>query len=145
MKIRKAKIEDKNFVINANDRVNQVSGITSKSKLSENFEKDFFGRNPKAYCIIAEEKGKQIGFLLYSYVYWANKGRGLYLSNAFVDPDYRGKGVLNKLMGYVKKTRGVSFSTMIVGNENKNIQEILSHYGAEDIEMKTYYLKQEEK
>lgn len=141
MRLRQVRLEDKDFLIKANDVVNQASGITTPSKLGENFEKDFFGRNPKVYCVIAEEKGKQVGFMSYSYVYWTNRGRGLYISNIYIEPESRGNGIFGKFMNYIKKVKGINFYTLIVGNENQKMKDILSHYGAEDLDMKAYYMK----
>lgn len=145
MVIRKATIKDKDFIISSNDFVNQVSGIKTQSQLSSNFENDILSDNPKAYCLIVEENGLQIAFCLYSGVYWANKGQGVYLSNIFVIPDYRKKGILKEILTYIKNLDNVNFITMLVGNENENMQKTIQNYGAEDIDMKTFYLKQEVK
>lgn len=141
MNIRNANIEDKDFVIYSNDYVNQVSGIKTQSQLSINFEKDILSDNPKAFCLIAEENKEQIAFCLYSYVYWANKGQGVYLSNVFVKPEHRNKGVFRKILSHIKNLNDVNFITMLVGNENESMQKTISNYGAEDIDMKTFYLK----
>ncbi len=141
MIIRNATATDKNFVISSNDSVNQISGITTQSQLSVNFEKDILSDNPKAFCLIAEEKKEQIAFCLYSYVYWANKGQGIYLSNVFVKPEQRKKGVLKEILSHIKNMDNVNFITMLVGNENESMQKTIATYGAEDIDMKTFYLK----
>lgn len=141
MVIRKATIKDKDFVISSNDFVNQVSGIKTQSQLSFNFENDILSDNPKAYCLIVEENRTQIAFCLYSSVYWANKGQGVYLSNVFVTPEHRKKGILKEILSYIKNLDNVNFITMLVGNENENMQKTIQNYGAEDIDMKTFYLK----
>ena len=141
MKVRNATIEDMDFVVSSNDYVNQVSGIKTQSQLSENFEKDILCENPKAFCLIVEENKEQIAFCLYSYVYWANKGQGAYLSNVFVKPEHRKKGILKEILLYIKSLNNVNFITMLVGNENGSMQKTISTYGAEDIDMKTFYLK----
>lgn len=141
MLIRKATINDKDFVISSNNYVNQASGIKTQSQLSHNFENDILSDNPKAFCLIAEEDKGQIAFCLYSYVYWANKGQGIYLSNVFVKPEHRSKGVLREILSYIKNTDNVNFITMLVGNENESMQKTIQSYGAEDIDMKTFYMK----
>ncbi|MBE5736192.1 MAG: GNAT family N-acetyltransferase [Clostridiales bacterium] len=143
MNIRNTTIDDKDFVVSSNDYVNQVSGIKTQSQLSINFEKDILCENPKAFCLIVEENKEQIAFCLYSYVYWANKGQGVYLSNVFVKPEYRKKGVLREILSYLKNLNNVNFITMLVGNENESMQKTIANYGAEDIDMKTFYLKKE--
>lgn len=141
MLIRNTTIDDKDFVVSSNDYVNQVSGIKTQSQLSINFEKDILGENPKAFCLIVEENKEQIAFCLYSYVYWANKGQGVYLSNVFVKPEHRKKGILKEILSYIKNLDSVNFITMLVGNENESMQKTITTYGAEDIDMKTFYLK----
>ena len=141
MNIRNATIDDKEFVVSSNDYVNQVSGIKTQSQLSINFEKDILSDKPKAFCLIVEENKEQIAFCLYSYVYWANKGQGVYLSNVFVKPEHRKKGVLREILSYIKNLNDVNFITMLVGNENESMQKTIENYGAEDIDMKTFYLK----
>ena len=141
MIIRNATIKDKDFVVSSNDNVNQVSGIKTQSRLTMNFEKDFLSDNPKAFCLIVEENKEQIAYCLYSYVYWANKGQGVYLSNVFVKPEHRKKGVLREILSHIKKLNDVNFITMLVGNENDGMQKTIANYGAEDIDMKTFYLK----
>ena len=143
IKIRKVTIDDKEFVVSSNDYVNQVSGIKTQSQLADNFEKDILSDNPKAFCLIVEENKEQIAFCLYSYVYWANRGQGVYLSNVFVKPEHRKKGVLKEILFYIKNLNNVNFITMLVGNENEGMQKTIANYGAEDIDMKTFYLKQE--
>ena len=141
MIIRNATIKDKDFVVSSNDNVNQASGIKTQSRLTMNFEKDFLSDNPKAFCLIVEENKEQIAYCLYSYVYWANKGQGVYLSNVFVKPEHRKKGVLREILSHIKKLNDVNFITMLVGNENDSMQKTIVNYGAEDIDMKTFYLK----
>ena len=141
MTIRNATIIDKDFVVSSNNYVNQVSGIKTQSQLSINFEKDILCENPKAFCLIVEENEEQIAFCLYSYVYWANKGQGVYLSNVFVKTEHRKKGVLKEILSYIKNLNDVNFITMLVGNENESMQKTIANYGAEDINMKTFYLK----
>lgn len=141
MNIRNATIEDKDFVVSSNDYVNQISGIKTQSQLSVNFEKDILSENPKAFCLIVEENKEQIAFCLYSYLYWANKGQGVYLSNVFVKPEHRKKGVLKEILSYIKNLDNVNFITMLVGNENESMQKTIMSYGAEDIDMKTFYLR----
>jgi hypothetical protein len=141
MNIRNVTFKDKDFVVSSNDYVNQVSGIKTQSQLSINFEKDILCENPKAFCLIVEENKKQIAFCLYSYVYWANKGQGVYLSNIFVKPKHRKKGVLKEVLSHIKNLDNVNFITMLVGNENESMQKTIVNYGAEDIDMKTFYLK----
>ncbi len=141
MNIRKAVLADKDFVVSANNNVNNLSGISSISKLDENFEKDILSENPKAYCYIVEQSNRQIGMFLYAYTYWANKGQGVYLSNVYVAPENRKQGVLKNILNFLENLDDVNFITMLVGNDNENMTNVITHYGAENIHMDTFYLK----
>ncbi|WP_374472157.1 N-acetyltransferase family protein [Phenylobacterium sp.] len=61
--------------------------------------RDLFGENPRAFCDIAEHKGKPIGFALWFYNYSTFRGRaGIYLEDLFVEPDARGLGAGKALL-----------------------------------------------
>jgi len=142
MKIRKATYDDESFILKANDEVNMVSGITNKSMLETNLNKDLFCKSPKFKCLIAEDDGKKVAYCAYSYIYWVNKGRGIYLSNIYVVPQCRRKGIVNFLMKYIQThEKNVKFITGLVGNENEIMQRVFAKLGAEDVNMLTYYLK----
>lgn len=144
--IRKARKEDKQFIVDANMKVNIVSGLKAESKLEVNFERDALSKNPKIKCFVIEENKKLIGFFGYSYTYWLNKGQGVYLSNVYIDPEYRHRGILREVLEFIKTNeKDVNFITGLVGNENPIMQNAFVKYGAEDIDMKTYYLKTEKK
>ncbi len=53
-----------------------------------------FCENPKAFCILAEQDRKAVGFALCFYNYSTFQGKpGIYLEDLFVNPDYRGLGI----------------------------------------------------
>ncbi|MCM1324917.1 MAG: GNAT family N-acetyltransferase [Acetobacter sp.] len=143
MKIRKVKFSDKEFIVKANLEIDKISGTTDESFLDRNFEKDFVGKRPKCKCIVIEDEQKPIGFCIYSYVYWSNTGLGIYLSNAYILPEYRKKGALNKMLKYIKnKHNNVVFFTGMVGKGNKLMQNIMTKkYGAEDVNLITYSIR----
>lgn len=144
--IRKARKEDKQFIVDANMKVNIVSGLKAESKLEVNFERDALSKNPKIKCFVIEENKKLIGFFGYCYTYWLNKGQGVYLSNVYIDPEYRHRGILREVLEFIKTNeKDINFITGLVGNENPIMQNAFVKYGAEDIDMKTYYMKTEKK
>lgn len=143
MKIRKVKLSDKDFIVDANLEIDKISGTTDKSFLAENFEKDFLGKRPKCKCIVIEEDETPIGFCIYSYVYWSNTGLGIYLSNAYILPEFRKRGALDQMLKYIKnKHKNVVFFTGMVGKGNKLMQSIMTRkYGAEDVNLITYSIR----
>lgn len=143
MKIRKVRLEDKEFIVSANLEIDKISGTTDESFLERNFEKDFLGNRPKCQCIVIEENKTPIGFCIYSTVYWSNTGLGIYLSNAYILPEYRKKGALNQMLKYIKnKNKNIVFFTGMVGKGNKLMQSIMTKkYRAEDVNLITYSIR----
>ena len=90
MKIIKANKSHKDFILESNRKVNEVSGLNS-SRLDEFIDKDLFSKNPKFHCLIADEHGQSVGMCLYSDMYMANHGIGFYLANVYVLPEFRKK------------------------------------------------------
>lgn len=73
-----AELKDKDFILNANKEINELSGLKD-STFDSRIEEDVF-KNKICKTIIAEDEDNIVGFVLYSYVYWANCGKGIYLS-----------------------------------------------------------------
>ena len=114
---REANKNDKKFLLNANEEINMLSGLND-SNFEKNIDKDLF-EDRICKSLVIEENGTPIGFLLYSYVYWANCGRGIYLSNAYVVKEYRKKGVFKILLSELeKREKDSNFITNLVGSEN---------------------------
>lgn len=135
---REANKSDKEFLLNANKEINVLSGLDD-STFERNIDKDLF-EDKVCKSLIAEENGVILGFLLYSYVYWANCGKGIYLSNAYVDKKYRNKGIFKMLLSELEKIETNSnFITNLVGNENSTIMKSLNKLGYENSDLVTYY------
>lgn len=135
---REASKSDKEFFLNANKEINVLSGLND-STFEKNIDKDLF-ENKICKSLIVEKNGTILGFLLYSYVYWANCGRGIYLSNAYVDKEYRNKGIFKMLLSELEKIETSSnFITNLVGNENSIMMKSLNKLGYESSDLVTYY------
>ena len=93
--------EDKDFILNANRVINELSDLDD-STFEKRIDEDLF---EKRICksIVAEIDGSIVGFILYSYIYWANLGKGIYLSQTFVKEDYRGQGIHKQLLDELVK------------------------------------------
>lgn len=137
---REAKKEDKEFLLNANKEINILSGLDD-STFENNIDKDLF-EDKICKSLIVEENGVVLGFLLYSYVYWANCGKGIYLSNAYVLKQYRNKGIFKLLLSELEKVeKSSNFITNLVGNENNIMMKSLGKLGFESSDLITYYKK----
>ena len=91
IKFRDVGLKDKEFILNSNKEINILSGLND-STFDNNIDKDLF-IDKICKVIIAEVDNKVAGFVLYSYIYWANCGKGIYLSQAYVKNEYRKKKV----------------------------------------------------
>jgi phosphinothricin acetyltransferase len=137
MIFREAIKEDKDFILNANRVINELSDLDD-STFEKRIDEDLF---EKRICksIVAEIDGSIVGFILYSYIYWANLGKGIYLSQTFVKEDYRGQGIHKQLLDeLVKKESDCHFMTCLVGDENDVIKNTLSKLDFKTSDLITY-------
>ena len=65
----------------------------------EQIHENLFGRDPVAYCHVAEVDGQIVGIAIWflNYSTWLGKA-GLYLEDLFVKPEFRSRGLGLKLM-----------------------------------------------
>ena len=111
---RNAELKDKEFILNANREINVLSGLND-STFDNNIDKDLF-EDKICKVIIAEMNSDIAGFILYSYIYWANCGKGIYLSQAYVKNEYRKQGILKMLLSELEtREKECNFITNLVG------------------------------
>jgi GNAT superfamily N-acetyltransferase len=139
IKIEQATKQDKKFVLKANNEINKASGLIG-SKLIDNIDKDIFGEDKLCHCLVAKHEGKTIGMTLYSYVYWARLGKGIYWSQAYVEPEYRKNGILREFLNYIiESERDCNFITGLVGTENDVMQKCFDKLSFSRSKLITYY------
>ncbi len=137
-KFRSAKKEDKEFILKAHREINDISNLTY-SAFEKNIDSDLFQKG-LCKCIIIETANNQIGFLLYSYVYWADYGKGIYLSNAYIDKSYRGQGLFSKLLDELEaQEKDCKFITNMVGTENETMIKIMNKLSFKSFDLLNYY------
>lgn len=142
IEIMSANKRHKEFIIYANNVINNVNDTEQTNGLEENIDKDYFSDNPKFYCLVAEIENKPVGLILYSYFYWANDGEVLWISQMFVEEKYRKYGVFFKLIEKLREeNQNIKIVSCATGDENKRMQRILKYYGANEINLKFYYKK----
>ena len=138
MIFREAEYKDKEFILNANREINYMSGLNDSS-FEKRIDKDLF-EDKTFKSIIAEIEGKVVGMVLYSYVYWANCGKGIYLSQAYVKSEYRGQGIYKKLLEELeKKETNCNFITDLVGKDNAIMKKTLDRLNFKSSDLITYY------
>lgn len=138
MIFREAEIKDKKFILNANREINVLSGLND-STFEKRIDKDLF-ENKLCKSIVAEIDSEIVGFVLYSYVYWANCGKGIYLSQAYVKSEFRGQGIYKRLLTELEiKESECNFITDLVGTENEIMKKALNKLNFESSNLITYY------
>ena len=138
MIFRKAELKDREFILNANKEINVLSGLND-STFETRIDKDLF-EDKICKSIIAEIDGKIAGMILYSYVYWANRGKGIYLSQAYIKSEFRGQGVFKSLLKELEKNeKDCNFITDLVGVENDVMKNTLNKLEFETSDLVTYY------
>lgn len=140
---RNAKLEDKEFILNVNREINILSGLND-STFDNNIDKDLF-EDKICKVIIAEIDNNIAGFVLYSYIYWANCGKGIYLSQAYVGSEYRKQGILKRLLQELEaREKECNFITNLVGAENEVMMKSLNKLNFKLSDLITYYRKTKE-
>lgn len=137
-----ANINHKDFIINANKEINQTNNTQLSTHLEEWIETDLYTDFPKFKCLVAEINGKPVGMILYSFLYWANDGEVLWISEMFVEKDYRKNGVFFRLIQKLRdENPNIHIVSCATGKDNTRIQRIIEYYGAKSMDLKFYYIK----
>ena len=138
MDFREAEFKDREFILNANREINILSGLKD-STFENRIDNDLF-KNKICKSIIAEIDGSIVGLILYSHVYWANCGKGIYISQAYVKKEYRGQGIYRQMLKELEaKESECNFITDLVGTENTVMQTALKNMNFESSDLITYY------
>ena len=140
--VLKASKKHKDFIIHANNEINNINDAKYTNSLEQNIDNDYFCDNPKFHCLVAEIDNKPVGMILYSYFYWANDVEVLWISQMFVEEEYRKYGVFFKLIEKLREeNKDIQIVSCATGDENKRMQKILKYYGGHEINLKFYYKK----
>lgn len=138
----KATKKHKNFILYANNMINDINNTKETNDLEKNIDKDYFTDTPKFRCLIAEIDNKPVGMILYSYFYWASDGEVLWISQMFVEEYYRKFGVFFKLIKKLREeNKNIKIVSCATSSENIKMQQILKYYGGHEINLKFYYKK----
>lgn len=141
--IRKASETDKDFIVYANKEIDEESCIEN-SILKENIEKDLF-QNERCVCLIVDAGEKRAGMALFSKVYWADRGEGVYISQIYVQPEFRKQGVMKRLLkaifDYFPETH---FVTCLVSRKNEKMLCCMNKMGFDDENMASFAINKED-
>ena len=133
----------KDFLIYANKVIDQVNDMQETNGLQLNIDKDYFCDNPKFKCLVAEVDNKPVGMILYSYLYLASDGEILWISQMFIEPEYRKKGIFFKLISKLREeNKDIKIVSCATSEGNERMQKILKYYGSVEMKnLKFYYKK----
>lgn len=135
---REVEWKDRDFLLSANEEINLLSGL-SDSTFEKNIDKDLF-KDKLCKVILAEVDKRIAGFILYSYIYWANCGKGIYLSQVYVKKEYRNKGVFKMLLNELEaKEKECRFITNLVGGENVVMLNSMNKLDFQSSDLITFY------
>lgn len=142
IRVLEANKNHREFIIHANRVINSVNDTEQTNGLEQNIDKDYFCDNPKFRCLIAEVDNRPVGMILYSYFYWASDGEVLWISQMFVEEEYRKYGIFFKLIEKLREeNKDIKIVSCATGDENKRMQRILKYYDGHEIDLKFYYKK----
>lgn len=133
----------KDFLIYANKVIDQVNDMNETNGLQLNIDKDYFCDNPKFQCLVAEVDNKPVGMILYSYFYWASDGQVLWISQMYIEPEFRKQGIFFKLISKLREeNKDIKIVSCATGEGNERMQKILKYYGGVEMKnLKFYYKK----
>lgn len=132
----------KEFLIYANKAIDNVNNMKETKGLALNIDKDYFCNNPKFQCLVAEVNNKPVGMLLYSYFYWASDGQILWISQMFIEEEYRKKGIFFRLISKLREeNKDIGIVSCATGDDNIRMQKILEYYGGHEMKNLKFYYK----
>ena len=136
--IRPAEAKDIDFIIEANAKISEASDPDNVAVgLRERVLSDILSDNPKAFVLIMEADGAQIGMALYAFAYFANEGRIMWLSQIYVREENRKFGAAMRLMNALKKEAARTGCYAIcggVGDENIRAKKVYKFTGAKELD-----------
>ena len=147
--IRHAVLSDLDFVIHANNIINDASNLTrADDDLKERLGRDFFPENKtksNAGILIAEADGVPVGMAVYSACYFMKEGDSMWLSNVYVDEKHRKLGIATKLMEHMKqiaKESNYSLICFLEDTDNIKARGFAIKASAREVEnLRLFYIK----
>ena len=140
--VKHALRKHKEFIINANKKVNKINRIKQTNYLEENIERDYYGYAPKFECLVAEVNNEPVGMIIYSKYYWANEGDAIWISQIYVDRKYRKYGIFMKMIRKLREeNKNIRIVSCGVKRGNKKTIKILQYYGAKEPDFKFFYVE----
>lgn len=81
--------------------------------------------------------------ILYSYFYWASDGQVLWISQMFIEENYRKYGIFFKLIRQLREeNKNIKIASFGTGVENFRMQKIIKYYGGHEMSNLKFYYKE---
>ena len=133
----------KDFLIYANKVIDEVNNMEQYTEFAKHIDADYYCDNPKFKCLVAEVDGKPVGMILYSYFYWASDGQVLWISQMYVEQEYRKYGIFFKLIKKLREeNNNIKIASFGTGVENLRMQKIIKYYGGHEMSNLKFYYKE---
>lgn len=129
VRIRKGKLSDLKELMTFLNTTPELRSGKEKETYKEFFVKSYLKDTKMNLFLIAEDKGKMIGFLMAEL--WKGK-KNSFISDIFVIPEYRKQRVASKLMNEHQKTckkLGIVSIIGLVLTNNKKMQKYMKKRG----------------
>ena len=143
IEIKQANKDHREFLLHANKVIDEVNEVEDITNFAQNIDADYYCDEPKFKCLVAEADGKPVGMLLYSYIYWASDGQVLWISQMYIEKDYRKHGVFFKLLRKLREENpSIKLASFATGVKNERMQKIISYYGGQEMKDLKFYYKE---
>jgi len=140
--IIKATKKHREFLIKSNSIIHEISEQDCGSEFAKRIDVDYFCKTPKFYCLIAEYNNIPVGTILYSKMYWADDGEVLWVSQMFVEKEYRKHGVAIELYKALKAfSPEANVIACATGKGNATMNKVLKGIGFKIIDMNFFAKK----
>jgi len=143
IEIMHANKSHKDFLIYANKVIDEVNNMEQYTEFEKHIDADYYCDNPKFKCLVAEVDGKPVGMILYSYFYWASDGQVLWISQMYIEQEYRKHGIFFKLIKKLREeNKDIQIASFGTGVENFRMQKIIKYYGGHEMSNLKFYYKE---
>lgn len=143
IEIMHANKSHKDFLIHANKVIDEVNNMEQYTEFEKHIDADYYCDNPKFKCLVAEVDRKPVGMILYSYFYWASDGQVLWISQMYIEEEYRKYGIFFKLIKKLREeNKNIQIASFGTGVENLRMQKIIKYYGGHEMSNLKFYYKE---
>ncbi len=144
LSIREAKATDCHFILNMIKELAEFEKLAHQVSATENaLRENIFGKEPKAFVLIAELDQTPVGFALYFYNFSTFLAKpGIYLEDLYVQSKYRSHGVgkaLLKSLAQIAKDKSFGRLEWSVLDWNQKAIDFYLKIGAEPMNEWTVY------